>query len=191
VTDCVEGVVLAGGLGTRMGRDKAGLELAGEALYVRAARRLSAAGCSRVVVISRSDLAPHPVVDGFWRDLHGGQGPLDGLLTALENSSASVISVLGVDLPKVTAESLRATREIIETTSDVDAVVLKSDGGRQALASSWRRDRVLDAARNFFSSGGRSIHRFLEVLVVHELDVADDVLVNVNTPEQLAALESE
>ncbi|MFM8945950.1 MAG: molybdenum cofactor guanylyltransferase [Actinomycetota bacterium] len=46
----MDGVVLAGGLSTRMGRDKAGLEIAGEALYVRAARRLSAAGCSRVVV---------------------------------------------------------------------------------------------------------------------------------------------
>lgn len=183
--------MLAGGLSTRMGRDKASLEIAGEALYVRAARCLSGAGCARVVVITRSDLEPHPLIDGFWSDRHGGQGPLDGLLTALENSSADLVSLLGVDLVNVTADSLRRTREILATKSDVDAAVLRSDGGRQALACSWRRDRALAAASAFFNSGGRSIHRFLEALVVQDLYVSEDILVNVNTPEQLAALEKE
>lgn len=174
-----------------MGRDKSLIEVDDEALYVRAARCLNAAGCTRVMVISRSDFDPHPSVAGFWRDIHGGQGPLDGLLTALEKSSASVVSVLGVDLPKVSARSLRLSRDLLGEMSDVQAVVLKGDSGRQALASSWRRAAVLEAGRSFFAAGGRSIHRFLETLVVHELEVPEDSLLNVNTPEQLATLRNE
>ena len=191
VSDRVQGVVLAGGLSTRMGRDKARIRLDGEFLYVRAARCLIEVGCDRVVVVARSDLETHADISDFWRDLHGGQGPLDGLLTALTNSTAPMVSVLAVDLPGVTGEVLRRTREALAENLDLDAVVLRGGKGRQALAASWRRVPTLERIQPLFASGERSLHRILESLVVQDVIVGDEVLVNVNTPEELAALRSE
>ncbi len=191
VNDSVDGVVLAGGLSSRMGRDKARLEAHGELLYVRAARRLIEAGCGRVKVIQRFPLEPHPLIAGFWTDSFGGQGPLDGLLTALERSSAPVVTVLGVDLPMVTADSLRRSRNLLAEGIDVDVVVLGNVMGRQALASSWRRERALGPVRRFFEGGGRSIHRCLEALRVEDLEVSERELMNLNSPEQLSELRNE
>ncbi|HET9225447.1 MAG TPA: NTP transferase domain-containing protein, partial [Thermoanaerobaculia bacterium] len=70
------GVVLAGGASSRMGRDKALLEIEGETLVSSAARRLGEV-CEEVIVADRGrGLLPGSVPDG------PGQGPAAGILGA-------------------------------------------------------------------------------------------------------------
>ena len=98
----IAGIVLAGGASTRMGRDKATIRLDGETLLERAARHLTEAGATRIVVATGTPgrlgaLAWPEVGDGA----HTGQGPLAGLAAALSvlEHDHDVALVLAVDLP--------------------------------------------------------------------------------------------
>ena len=76
----VGGYVLAGGRSSRMGRDKALLELAGKPLVLHAVTKLRRV-CAEVSVLSDNpELARYaPLV----RDLHAGCGPMGGIEAAL------------------------------------------------------------------------------------------------------------
>ncbi len=92
----VGGYVLAGGKSSRMGRDKALLELAGKPLIAHAVTKMRRV-CSEVHVVSgRPELASFaPLI----RDLHEGCGPLGGLETAMESSRHKWNLFLPVDVP--------------------------------------------------------------------------------------------
>src|SRR5262245_23173248 len=84
------GVILAGGASTRMGRDKALLEIEGETLLARAARRLGEV-CEEVLVADAGRFGGIP--DG------PGRGPAAGLLGAARARPGRALLVLAVDLP--------------------------------------------------------------------------------------------
>lgn len=94
------GCVLAGGMSTRFGSDKALAEVGGQTLLERAVATLSA-WCDAVVVAGR-DEAPAPVIADWPRP---GMGPLGGLAAALrhaqEQGFEAVLScgVDSIDLP--------------------------------------------------------------------------------------------
>ena len=94
----VSGYVLAGGRSSRMGRDKALLELAGKALAEHAVTKLRRI-CQKVAVLSNDPGLERfaPVVG----DLHPGCGPMSGLEAALVNASHDWSLVLPVDVPFV------------------------------------------------------------------------------------------
>lgn len=180
----IEGVVLAGGRSRRMGRDKARLVLEGLPLYVRAARLLRDTGCSGVAVIGRDELPAHPDIDDQWSDLLGGEGPVDGLITALTRSEAAIVTVIGVDLPDVPVESLARTRQTLADRPEIDVVLLAEEAGRFALAGSWRSATALPVAQHFFANGGRSIVELLKDLSVATEVVADSAVINLNRPDE-------
>lgn len=89
----VEVIILAGGLSTRMGRDKARLRWRGRSLlaWVRAAARAT----GWPVRVIRRDLVPRC-------------GPLGGVWTAFQRSRAERLVFLSCDMPFVTPELIRA-----------------------------------------------------------------------------------
>ncbi len=92
----VEVIILAGGLSSRMGRDKARLRLRGRTLlaWVRAA----AGQTGWPVRVIRRDLVPRC-------------GPLGGVWTALRRSRAERLVFLSCDMPFVTPELIRAVAQ--------------------------------------------------------------------------------
>src|SRR5271155_4337243 len=96
-TDQIAGFILAGGESTRMGRDKALVELGGEALIVRTARLVeSVAGGATVIGDSAAYRALGLRTIG---DDWPGAGPLGGIATALRASPAQWSLVVACDLP--------------------------------------------------------------------------------------------
>jgi molybdenum cofactor guanylyltransferase len=94
----VEGWVLAGGASSRMGRDKALLEIGGRPLIALALEKLRALGLQPRIAGSRPDLAAFaPVVP----DNFPGSGPLAGIVAALAASDADPNLFLPVDLPNL------------------------------------------------------------------------------------------
>jgi molybdenum cofactor guanylyltransferase len=92
----VGGYVLAGGKSSRMGSDKALLELGGKPLVLHATTKLRRL-CAEVSVLG-SDAALErfaPLV----RDLHPGCGPMGGIEAALRSSKYEWNLVLPVDVP--------------------------------------------------------------------------------------------
>jgi molybdopterin-guanine dinucleotide biosynthesis protein A len=92
----VGGYVLAGGKSSRMGRDKALLELAGRPLTWHAVTKLGRVCADVQILSSRPELeAFAPLV----RDMHEGCGPMGGLETALGHSWHEWNLFLPVDMP--------------------------------------------------------------------------------------------
>lgn len=110
--DQVTGFVLAGGRSTRMGQDKALLQLGGVSLIERAVEKLRAVVSEVRILGSRAEFASYaPIVP----DLHDGCGPLGGLEAALAAAKTDWILVLPVDMPFVPVKLLRAwVREVPE-----------------------------------------------------------------------------
>ena len=96
MTSEVGGYVLAGGKSSRMGHDKALLELAGKALAQHAVTKLGRV-CAEVHLLgNRNELAVYgPLV----RDVHEGRGPLSGIEAALEASQHNWNLFMPVDMP--------------------------------------------------------------------------------------------
>ncbi|MBW4027307.1 MAG: molybdenum cofactor guanylyltransferase [Acidobacteria bacterium] len=99
----MKGFVLAGGLSTRMGRDKALLPFRGRLLIEHAVELLVSVGLDPHIAGSRPDLRRFaPIVE----DLHSGAGPLGGIEAALSNVAEAAL-FLPVDLPLLPPEFLR------------------------------------------------------------------------------------
>ena len=94
----ISGYVLAGGRSSRMGRNKALLELAGKPLVEHAAIKLRRV-CAQVAVLSNCGEMERfaPMVG----DLHPDCGPMSGLEAALAHASYDWSLVLPVDVPFV------------------------------------------------------------------------------------------
>jgi len=92
----VSGYVLAGGKSSRMGQDKALLELAGKPLVLRAVEKLRLVCCEVSILGNREELEAYaPLV----RDLHEGCGPLGGIEAALAHSTKAWNLFMAVDMP--------------------------------------------------------------------------------------------
>jgi molybdopterin-guanine dinucleotide biosynthesis protein A len=132
----VAGFILAGGESSRMGRDKALLELNGEALIVRVTRLLElvADGCAVIGDSIRLEgLALRTIADDY-----PGAGPLGGIATALRASQAEWNLIVACDLPYLTQEWLefligRAVR------SGADAVLPMNERGAEPLCAVYRK----------------------------------------------------
>lgn len=89
----IEAVILAGGLSSRMGSDKARLRLGGKSLVAHVRKAAIAAGLP--VRVLRRDLVPRC-------------GPLGGVYTALRTSRAELLLFLSCDAPFITRDILEA-----------------------------------------------------------------------------------
>jgi len=95
--------LVAGGMSTRMGQDKAALEVEGQPLWRRQIEVLGST-CDPVAVIAPE--RPHwlPAGQIFVQDHPDARGPMAGILAALEWAAArggSHVLVLAVDLPRM------------------------------------------------------------------------------------------
>ncbi len=120
----VAGFVLAGGRSSRMGRDKALLELGGKTLAARSVELLQSAGLSAQFAGSRSELGEIATVIP---DDTPDQGPLSGICSALGSSEAELAVFIPVDLPFLPASSLQFLVSHAQTTGK--AVTLFSANG--------------------------------------------------------------
>ncbi|HMP76787.1 MAG TPA: NTP transferase domain-containing protein [Kiritimatiellia bacterium] len=107
----LNGLVLAGGRSTRMGRDKATLVYRGQP-QVDVARELLAGLCADVFVSCRPDQSD--LTGALLHDAYDNIGPLAGILTAMDAHPRAPWLVLACDLPfldRATLEFLVAHRD--------------------------------------------------------------------------------
>ena len=179
----VAGFVLAGGKSSRMGRDKALLELDGELLIERALRKLSAV-CDEVAIAGGgAELARFGRVVP---DLKPGLGPLGGIVAALEQSGWEWNLFLAVDMPFVPVEVLRA---LVAAAGGAEMVVLsRAEGYVQPLCGVYSR-RALPALRAELEAGRLKVKDAVAAAgAVGYVEFAElDWFRNLNTPEDLRA----
>lgn len=102
-------VLLAGGLSSRMGDDKALLKRGSETLLDYGVRQLKATK-SNQVYISRNE-------PGFLNDCYRNFGPISGIhacLMALAESEQQFLTILPVDMPLMTSEQIVSLQDAAE-----------------------------------------------------------------------------
>jgi len=102
-----DAVILAGGKSTRMGRDKAWLEVRGQTLLSRQIQLAHEAGAGQVYISGPADRNYADFGYALLPDRFEGGGPLAGIEQALAAGSSPVLLALAVDLPDMSAEWLR------------------------------------------------------------------------------------
>lgn len=142
-------LVLAGGRSSRMGRDKASVVIEGRTLLDRTVE-LARDVASDVFVSVRSlddadgPRAAHPRI----ADSAHGEGPMAGILAALEHAPHVDWLILACDLPRLDGATLAALRERAGEDPESNAVAMKSerDGLPEPMCAIWRatmRDQIL------------------------------------------------
>jgi molybdopterin-guanine dinucleotide biosynthesis protein A len=135
----VEGFVLAGGQSTRMGRDKALVELAGKPLVQWALEVLRGAGVTARIAGARTPELVRfaPVVP----DLAADAGPLAGVSSALQSTAADWAVLVPVDLPLLPSELICYLVEHARVTERA-ATVASLNGFAQTFPVVVRRDAL-------------------------------------------------
>lgn len=133
----VNGYVLTGGRSSRMGRDKALLELAGKPLVERAVEKLRRVCAEVSVVGNRPELEVYaPVV----RDLHEGCGPLGGIEAAIQSSDREWNLLMAVDMPFLPAAFLSAWARSVMEEKNSRVALFTVDGRPQPALCLLHRD---------------------------------------------------
>lgn len=165
------GVLLVGGASTRFGSPKALAQLGGETLAERAWRILGDAFGERRLAVGKGELdLPFDVVV----ESAEPRAPVTGIVAGLRAAATNVAVFLPVDCPLVTAELLRDLGERVAVTQTGPLP------GAYANADLPELERRL-AARDYSLRG---VNRRV-------LEADERLLVNVNTPAELSALEDD
>ena len=185
-SDAWEGAVLCGGASTRMGRDKALVELGGEPLVARVAGVLRTAGAHHVRCVGGDETRLRALGLDVVADEEAGSGPLGGIITALAHAERPAVVVLSCDLvspdPSAVDEVVQA---LASGSGAADVAVPLVEGRRQWLHGAWRTG-ALERLRGAFATGERAIHRAAASLVVVDVDgIAPDAVRDADAPGDL------
>jgi molybdopterin-guanine dinucleotide biosynthesis protein A len=175
------GAVLCGGASTRMGVDKATLEVDGVPMASLVVDVLVAAGCSPVVAIGGDSAALRRHGIDCIEDEFPGEGPLGGVLTALSLAAPAVI--VACDLPYIRAATVEA---LLAALAGHDAAIARTDRAHP-LCAVWS-SAAAPLLMSRFLAGERSMHRAIEGLDVAWVEASEHDLRNVNTPADLHSL---
>ena len=186
----VEGFVTAGGLSSRMGSDKALLEIGGRAMieHVIAALRPVT---SRVAVIANNPEYGKLGLTVF-ADSYRGVGPLEAIRTSLMNARTPRVILVGCDLPFVTSDLFSY---LLDLKGDYQAVVpLSRDERLEPLCAIYSVD-ALESVADLINRGERKVSKLFDLVPTRlvkfdelsRLRGAELFFENVNTPEDYAA----
>ncbi len=170
-----------------MGRDKALLPVAGTAMAIRVADALRAGGCDPVVAVGGDSDALHELGLVTIADRWPGEGPLGGVITALEHfATYDAVVVVACDLPQLTSATVSLLVSALTEAdgTDVADVAIAVTDRQQPLCAAWQRSAAAPLAVAF-SGGGRRLLEAIANLRVIEVSVAADELINVNTVNDL------
>jgi molybdenum cofactor guanylyltransferase len=176
----VDGVVLAGGPGVRLGRPKAGVLVGGVTLVERAVAAL-AGRCRRVVVVSRPGIALPALPVAVVLDRPGPDCALNALATGLAALDGDDVLVLACDLP-FAAPALDA----LLAAEPGAAVVAAAGTASQPLCARYPREAALAAALRLLGDGALAARGLADALGAAPVQGPPGALLNVNTRRDLA-----
>ena len=149
----VSAFILAGGESSRMGRDKARLELGGVPLILRTAKLMKSVAGEPAVIGNHEayrEFDLRAIADDW-----PGAGPLGGIATALRTAAASWSLIVAIDLPYLT----RAWLEYMiarALASSADAVLPMNTRGAEPLCAMYHQ-RAEPAIRKALERGTRKV----------------------------------
>ena len=188
----VSGIVLAGGMSRRLGRDKAVEPVGGEPLLSRVIGRLSRVTEETVVVVAdakRASELPLPRSAKVAVDIYPGGGSLGGIFTGLAAADGSWGMVVACDMPFLNVELFR---HMLTRKEGFDAVVPVLEGRPEPTHALYSKSCLPHMERRLQADDLKIARLFDEVRVdfvpqedVEKRDPDHLSFFNVNTPEDL------
>jgi molybdopterin-guanine dinucleotide biosynthesis protein A len=187
----ISGIILSGGKSSRMGKNKAFIEIDGVPIIQRIYDLFKTIFSEIVIVTNQMELFQNFDAK-IYRDLIPNQGVLGGLYTGIFCSSLPHIFCVACDMPFLKGPVIRY---LIEKMDDYDVVVPRTKDGLQPLHAIYSRN-CLDPIRKIIEQKQLKIIDFypmVKVNIVEEkefrsLDPARESFLNVNTPEELGLI---
>lgn len=186
------GFVLAGGKSSRMGNDKALLEINGKTFLENAVNALRPF-CSLVkIVLNKSQtlfIEKIPVEIPHIFDHFENRGALGGIHAALQNCETEFAIILAVDLPFVSHEAIEKLCRVVLDSKDFSAIVPRQiDGKLQPLCAVYRARVCLPKLEELLDeTDSASVRDFLELIFpqyieANRLSANENLLFNINHP---------
>ena len=183
------GFITAGGRSSRMGRDKAWLDLGGRPMIEYVIRALAPVTTTVAIIANSPEFARlgFPV----FADTQTGIGPLEAIRTALSYSLTNKVALVGCDLPLVTSELFSL---LLSVPGDQHATVpVGVDRKLEPLCAIYRTE-ALPIVTDLIARGGRKISllfdqvptRFVPFDELRHLAGSELFFENINTPEDYA-----
>jgi molybdenum cofactor guanylyltransferase len=192
-TSTFAAVVLNGGRSRRMGHDKATTPVAGRPMAAWVIDALRDAGASSIRLLGGEPATADVLGVDHRRDPNEGSGPLGALAVALTSIEATVVVVVGCDMPCITAGTLVSLIEALTATLDDDDdvdVAIAHTTQDEPLCAAWRIASTAPVVLAAFASGTRAVHEVLADLSVTRVQSPEAELLNVNTPNELERAET-
>ncbi len=181
-------VILAGGKSSRMGCDKAFLEMGGQTLLARQIQLVRNAGAEEVFISGRADADYSLFGCRVLQDKFPDTGPLAGIERALDAISSPLLLVLAVDLPGMSADWLR---QLAARCSENSGAVPRVKGNLEPLAAFYPK-AALPLAVALLDENSCAVKHFAkrcaQARLVNFVDVAGDearFFLNCNSPADL------
>jgi molybdopterin-guanine dinucleotide biosynthesis protein A len=189
-----------GGRSTRMGRDKALLEINGQPLWWVQWQKLRVLQPARLIMSARADqevpVPPPPAL--VVRDAVADIGPLGGLIACLEtiqlDGPDALLLVLGVDLPRMPPALLQ---DLVFAADAGCGVVIRNGDSHEPLVAVYPAP-LLEVARRRARLGHHSLQGLvrdglerglLDEVTLRSLgDWPEEVFANLNTPDDVDRL---
>ena len=187
--------VLAGGEGSRMGRPKAQLHVSGKPILRHLLDRLAWPGPT--LLVSAPGRVPAPATERFDREVFdavAGEGPLRGVLTALQNATTESVLVIAVDMPAIRHDDLAWYVDRLMETPDALGVMARNRAGQIEPLPCALRVGIADAVDARLKSGRRALHSLADdprVRVINGKDCDPRTWMNANTPAEWDRLVSD
>ncbi|PJG82061.1 molybdenum cofactor guanylyltransferase MobA [Caviibacterium pharyngocola] len=187
MTITISAVILAGGQAKRMGGADKGLQLFhGEPLFMRVYQRLQAQ-VEQISVNANRNQARYaqsglPV---FADELSGFQGPLSGMLTALERATTDFVLFAPCDTPFLPLDLAEKLQSAVENRQVFAAYA--HDGEREHPTCCLLATSLKDPLARYLQQDQRKILQFLreQHAVAVYFNEQKQAFLNVNTPEDL------
>ncbi len=159
--------ILVGGKSSRMGSNKAFLELKGKTfieLQIELLREMF-----DEIFISANTSSEYEYLNlPIFKDVYPGKGPLGGIYTSLINSSSLHTFMLACDMPFVGPELIKHLKDL---TKEYDVVIPKSEKGLEPLHAFYSKNCIDPIKRSLDENNLRIISFFPHVKVkIVELD---------------------
>lgn len=182
------GAILAGGKGTRMGANKAFLEIGGRPLIEAVLEKVEGIFDKLFIVANESHLYEYLKIELF-QDLIPNKGSLGGIYTALNKASSPQTFCIACDMPFIEPAFIRY---MMEGASNYEVVIPRSPDGLEPLHAIYSKSCLPYVERLLGVGDLKILHFFPEVRVktlereeIEPFDPYGMLFFNINTPEDL------
>ena len=193
----VTGLILAGGQGSRLGGVDKGLQVfEGQPLVHRALQRL-APQVGRLMISANRNLDIYQDMGvPAWADEpsnSGYQGPLAGFLAGLAHCETPYLVTVPCDSPRMPLDLVQRLWQALQDDAADVAVAATQRSGETKLEPVFclMKRELQSSLQSYMQSGQRKIERWTAEQRRAEVVFADTAaFANVNTPDELAALQA-